>query len=438
MLPELYTPVIGEGQSVYAAEIGHGASSVLESLLERLFNGEKLTSDRRLLRATARDYTEALQRGYGGKLTDVDWNSPDFETLEKLTQNVYQFAAAKNYHELRDLTDAVRDGDKIRSFDEFREQALPIIGKYNQNWLRTEYNQAIASAQAGARWNDFKKHEDEMPYLQYQCIMDGNTRPEHAALNGIIKRMNDSFWDKYMPPNGWGCRCEAIQLPGSNYKETSDEDIHAPYVPEMFQINFGKQGLAFPQGHPYYRRLPKDFKRQAKDMARDEVRRVIANAEQYKALNDNPAYTEVRFDNYTGGVSAIHVDHNFAKVGGAFEREVLNAGYADGNSVILECEKGNVIGQRFTEGSWNGKRFEVSGKQQARQIDYVKGLKHCASKRTTQIAVIDFPNGGFNEDTFNQAIKQYKGLEKLHDGQYLAFERIIIVQNERIIFESTL
>ena len=27
-----------------------------------------------------------------------------------------------------------------------------------------------------------KKHEDERPYLQYQGIMDGNTRPEHAAL----------------------------------------------------------------------------------------------------------------------------------------------------------------------------------------------------------------------------------------------------------------
>lgn len=438
MLPELYTPVIGEGHSVYAAEIGHGASSVLESLLERLFNGERLTSDSRLLRATARDYTEALQRGYGGKLTDIDWNTPDFETLEKLTQNVYQFAAAKNYHELRDLTDAIRDGDKIRTFEEFQEAALPIIGKYNQNWLRTEYNQAVAAAQSGARWNDFQRGKKEMPYLQYQCIMDGNTRPEHARLHGVIKRMDDGFWDEYMPPNGWGCRCEAIQLPGSSYEETPNNKIVFPSVPEMFKINFGKQAIAFPQGHPYYRRLPKDFKRQAKDMARAEVRRVIANAEQYKALKDDPNYTEVRFDNYTGGVSAVHIEHSFDKHDGRFEREVLNAGYNEGMSVVLGKEGSKVIGERFTEGLWNGKPFEVAGKRQAREIDYLKGLKHCASKRTTQIAVIDLPNGGFNQETLQGAIRRYNGLEKLQDGQFLKFERIIIVQDESIVFEGTL
>ena len=257
MLPELYTPVIGEGQSVYAEEIGHGASSVLESLLEQLFNGKKLTSDNQLLRATARDYTEALQHGYGGKLTDIAWNTPDMETLEALTKNVYQFAAAKNYHELRDLTDAIRDGNRIRSFEEFRDEALPIIGKYNQKWLRTEYNQAIAAAQSGARWNDFQRGKKEMPYLQYQCIMDGNTRPEHAQLHGVIKRIDDDFWDRYLPPNGWGCRCEAIQLPGSSYEETPNTQINVPFVPEMFQINFGKRGIAFPPSHAYFKEMPK-------------------------------------------------------------------------------------------------------------------------------------------------------------------------------------
>ena len=257
MLPELYTPVIGEGQSVYAEEIGHSAASTLEALLERLFNGEKLISDNQLLRATARDYTEALQRGYGGKVTDIDWKTPDFDTLEKLTQNVYQFAAAKNYHELRDLTDAIRDGDKIRSFNEFQEVAKPIIGKYNQKWLRTEYNQAIAAAQSGARWNDFQRGKKEMPYLQYQCVMDGNTRQEHAMLHGVIKRIDDDFWDKYMPPNGWGCRCEAIQLPGSSYDETPNTELSIPIVPEMFKVNFGKQGMVFPPTHAYFKEIPK-------------------------------------------------------------------------------------------------------------------------------------------------------------------------------------
>ena len=383
-------------------------------------------------------YASDIRTPQPDEITDLDWDSPDFETLQNMTENVYQFAAAKNYHELRDLTDALRDGERIRSFEEFEQITKPIIGKYNQNWLRTEYNQAVASAQAGSHWNNFKRHQKEMPFLRYQCVMDGNTRPDHADLDGTIKRIDDDFWTKYMPPNGWGCRCEAVQLPGSDYEETPNEQIKYPTVPEMFQVNFGKQSVAFPQGHAYFKQLPRDFKREAKEMAREEVRRVIANAKQHKTLKNNPDYTDVEFDLRSGGVKATHKDHNFHKVGGIFEREVLNAGYKDGNSVILCNEKSHVIGQRFTEGLWNGKQFEVAGKQQSREIDYLKALKHCASKHTTKIAVIDLPNGGFDESILRKAMNRYNGLEKLHDGQYVAFERIIIVQNEKIVFECSL
>jgi len=86
--------------------------------------------------------------------------------------------------------------------------------------------------------------------------MDENTREEHAKLNGVIKRIDDPFWDKYYPPNGWGCRCEAIQLSTSKAKETPNGKIQLPSIPEMFRINFGKRGLAFPLGHPYYKQIP--------------------------------------------------------------------------------------------------------------------------------------------------------------------------------------
>ncbi len=45
-----------------------------------------------------------------------------------------------------------------------------------------------------------------------KVIIDKDTRAEHAALHGVIKRVDSDFWDKYYPPNGWGCRCEVIQL----------------------------------------------------------------------------------------------------------------------------------------------------------------------------------------------------------------------------------
>ena len=62
------------------------------------------------------------------------------------------------------------------------------------------------------------------------------------------------------------------------------------------------------------------------------------------------------------------------------------------------------------------------------------GLKHCASKRETEFAVIVLPNTDFDKVVFETAIKRFKGLEKLNDGQYLKFKKIICVHNQEVVY----
>jgi hypothetical protein len=45
------------------------------------------------------------------------------------------------------------------------------------------------------------------PYWQYIAVNDKRTRPAHRALNGLIFRADDPFWDTWFPPNGYRCRC---------------------------------------------------------------------------------------------------------------------------------------------------------------------------------------------------------------------------------------
>jgi hypothetical protein len=156
------------------------------------------------------------------------------------------------------------------------------------------------------------------------------------------------------------------------------------------------------------------------------------NRAEYERLEADSNYTNVAFDKKSGGVKATHKSHNFDKKKGSYEKNVQKVAFTNGNSIIFESEIGKEIGERYTEGLWNGKLFEIAGTETGSSNNLLKGLKHCASKRDTEIAVLYFPNNNFSEDILNNAIVRYKGLEKLQDGQFLKFQKIIVVSNNKI------
>ena len=51
-----------------------------------------------------------------------------------------------------------------------------------------------------------------IPYVLYSAILDARTRPEHAALNGLVFRKDDPDARRILPPSSWNCRCMAIEL----------------------------------------------------------------------------------------------------------------------------------------------------------------------------------------------------------------------------------
>ena len=123
--------------------------SIVMGLARRIYDGERVTYDPDLLQATVKPYIDGIAKGYGKSLSDVDWDTPDAKTLQKLTENVFQFSASKDFHILSDMTAALKGADgKMRSFDEFQSEVDKMNVKYNQNWLRTEYNQAVESRSA--------------------------------------------------------------------------------------------------------------------------------------------------------------------------------------------------------------------------------------------------------------------------------------------------
>jgi len=209
---------------------------------------------------------KAVVEGYGNNFPSLTTTAPDYLQLAALEANVYEFSGAKSWQMCRELTTLlIDDAGVIRSFGSFKSAAGDVMDRYVGNWLRTEYNHAIASAQMASKWVDIKQTQSGLPNLTYSAVMDARTRLDHRQLNDITQPIDAPFWAKYYPPNGFGCRCTA--LPSSSRKITTPEKMQAlPDVPKGFDQNLAAMGKIFPPEHPYYNNVPPAVLQTMRDM----------------------------------------------------------------------------------------------------------------------------------------------------------------------------
>ena len=411
-----------------------------------------------LYRETLRIIKDAVDNGYADAI-EAGTPAPDEEFRDAFEHSAEVFSAFRVHRMQNDIAAQMIDSSgKVKPFREFVRDVSSYIDHQNRAWLQTEYNTAILRAQNAAEWKQFQEEKDVYPNLEWIRSTSPNPGADHVPFWGTVLPVDDPFWDEHKPGDRWNCKCELRQT-----------DKHSTSVPHSDGSSDAARGLesnpakareVFSDRHPYYpsscvscpfsgNKLLALFH----DLAGGKhchscqyVNICISkhsdlpknHRKLYERLVKDPDYTGVQYNKRTGGVKAIHKHHNFDKVGGRYEKEALKAGYNSGVAVVLQSERDKGFKERFTEGLWNGKLFEVAGKKQARHQDFFSGLKHCASKRDTEIAVIVIPKGDFDLAELDRGVRRYRGLEKLHDGQFIPFERIIIVQDSKIICERTL
>ena len=136
--------------------------SEISKLIQSLYKGKP---NNNLLSITGNLLAKQTSDSY--KIINPNFTTADAVMMTRLTRDVWQFSAAKNYQQLNDLTQALKDeNNNLRSFSDFKLKASSICDKYQNSWLKTEYNLAIASSQNAARWIDFTKDADKIPFLQ--------------------------------------------------------------------------------------------------------------------------------------------------------------------------------------------------------------------------------------------------------------------------------
>lgn len=199
-----------------------------------------------------------VTEGYGDKAKQfnenkIDWDTPDAKMLAALQNNVWHFSAAKNYTQLRELSNAlIGDDGKLRTEKDFLQAALKINEKQVKQHLKAEYQLAVVGSQASRMWVEF----DDDAMLEFDAVIDGRTTDLCRSLNGTTLPKLNPFWNVYMIPNHFGERSTVRQVYGK--RATEEHNIPSADIPPMFKTNLGKQGLIFPKGHAYFIDLPKE------------------------------------------------------------------------------------------------------------------------------------------------------------------------------------
>ena len=178
--------------------------------------------------------------------------------VSDLTDNVHLFSGVKTYDELHQLSNMLLDDSgNVKPFSTYWQDVQAIHDTYNQSYLEAEYIFATQSSQMAAKWAEVEADGDAYD-LQYRTAGDDRVREEHAALEDTTLPPSDPFWEDFYPPNGWRCRCTAVQVRIGKYdRSDSEESINAGEnattgANEIFRFNPGKDGVVFPPNHPYF------------------------------------------------------------------------------------------------------------------------------------------------------------------------------------------
>lgn len=267
----------------------------------------------------AHEYTQmaaALADGYGK--TGTDWGGTDWAFAQNLRYNIAVFDAFKCNRQIKEAWRLLTNDDgTMKSWQEFRRDAMRVSEKYNQRWLQTEFNQAHASAKAARKWQDLERGADLYPNLRYIAVQDERTRASHAGMHGYVIPIDHPFWNKYYPPNDWACRC-SVQPTDNPVRLPPD----VPPVPEMFQTNVGKTAQVFDLSHPYYGEATEVEKDRIYAFVRQNIRpakEVLKAWNEYEALGME--WQKDYFNGASGGYLATHCDRSGAAEANKNERQ---------------------------------------------------------------------------------------------------------------------
>lgn len=114
------------------------------------------------------------------------------------------------------IMESTRSGAHIEQGVQDLREAFQASGITPTNSFQLE---AIFRTQTQLAYGAGKWNAAQDPVIQeilwgykYVTVGDDRVRPSHQLLEGVTLPKDDTFWTTSFPPNGWACRCQAIEI----------------------------------------------------------------------------------------------------------------------------------------------------------------------------------------------------------------------------------
>lgn len=231
----------------------HEVDILLDEIYRGVYNTHNLPPSYYI--KTAKLLEDELNKGFGETATENQK-----KLYRNLRNNLYYFSAAKTYH-LVNAVSALKGEDRKT----FLAKSKDIVDKFSGEYLAVEKKATFQSTNTAKKWAKYDNRKT-VPYLEYITMKDNRVRPAHVYLDGIIRRLDDSFWTTFYPPNGWLCRCKTKSTSKGENTDLRPFDMETALydVPPLFRNNSGMSGQVFTKEHPYFK-VNKDDKDLAKN-----------------------------------------------------------------------------------------------------------------------------------------------------------------------------
>ena len=119
-------------------------------------------------------------------------------SLPEFKRAIRPALAAKGFWGDVEITDPETGETRVTRFDDRR---LELI-----------YDVNVRQSYAAGKWQRYQLTKKASPFVLYRTMDDAFVRPAHRAWHNLVLDIDDPWWQTHWPPNGWRCRCIAIQL----------------------------------------------------------------------------------------------------------------------------------------------------------------------------------------------------------------------------------